>query len=54
MGRRALVRGATAATVSFTLALGLGSLTVGIAHGGTVTGEVVVPAATDIVPGRVC
>ncbi|NMI59764.1 MULTISPECIES: FG-GAP-like repeat-containing protein [unclassified Streptomyces] len=50
MGRRALVRGATAATVSFTLALGLGSLTVGSAHGGTVTGEVLVPAATAMVP----
>ncbi|MCX4408367.1 MULTISPECIES: FG-GAP-like repeat-containing protein [unclassified Streptomyces] len=50
MGRRALVRGATAAAVSFTLALGLGSLTVGSAHGDTVTGEVVVPAATAMVP----
>ncbi|MER5914776.1 FG-GAP-like repeat-containing protein [Streptomyces sp. NPDC001982] len=50
MGRRALVRGATAAAVSFTLALGLGSLTVGSAHGETVTGEVVVPATTAMVP----
>ncbi|MCX5091708.1 FG-GAP-like repeat-containing protein [Streptomyces sp. NBC_00365] len=50
MGRRALVRGATAAAVSFTLALGLDSLTVGSAHGDTVTGEVVVPAATAMVP----
>ncbi|MGY6019078.1 FG-GAP-like repeat-containing protein [Streptomyces spinosirectus] len=47
MGRRALVRGATAA-VSFTLALGL--LTSGSAQGGTVTGEVVVPATTAMVP----
>ncbi|MFI0964182.1 FG-GAP-like repeat-containing protein [Streptomyces sp. NPDC021080] len=50
MGRRALVRGATAAVVSFTLALGLGPLTAGTAHGATVTGEVVVPAATSLVP----
>ncbi|MGW2787823.1 FG-GAP-like repeat-containing protein [Streptomyces populi] len=49
MGRRALVRSATAA-VSFTLALGLGPLTAGTAHGGTVTGEVVVPATTSLVP----
>ncbi|MEU6261304.1 FG-GAP-like repeat-containing protein [Streptomyces sp. NPDC047043] len=50
MGRRALVRGATAAAVSFTLALGLGPLTAGSAHGETVTGEVVVPATTAMVP----
>ncbi|GHE64368.1 FG-GAP-like repeat-containing protein [Streptomyces capitiformicae] len=50
MGRRALVRGATAAAVSFTLAVGLGPLTVGSAHAGTVTGEVVVPATTSLVP----
>ncbi|KAB1987639.1 FG-GAP-like repeat-containing protein [Streptomyces triticiradicis] len=50
MGRRALVRSATAAAVSFTLALGLGPLTAGTAHGGTVTGEVVVPATTSLVP----
>ncbi|WP_393080297.1 FG-GAP-like repeat-containing protein [Streptomyces sp. LN704] len=50
MGRRALVRGATAAAVSFTLALGLGPLTAGSAHGDTVTGEVVVPATTSMVP----
>ncbi|MGP4084464.1 FG-GAP-like repeat-containing protein [Streptomyces sp. KR55] len=50
MGRRALVRGATAAAVSFTLALGLGPLTAGSAHGETVTGEVVVPATTSMVP----
>ena len=50
MGRRALVRGATAAAVSFTLALGLGSLSVGGAQGATVTGEVVVPATTAMVP----
>ncbi|MFF2997684.1 FG-GAP-like repeat-containing protein [Streptomyces sp. NPDC057950] len=50
MGRRALVRGATAATVSFTLALGLGPLTAGSAHGEAVTGEVIVPATTSMVP----
>ncbi|NUR04191.1 MAG: hypothetical protein HOY79_49105 [Streptomyces sp.] len=50
MGRRALVRGATAATVSFSLALGLGPLTAGSAYGETVTGEVVVPATTSAVP----
>ncbi|MFE9440383.1 FG-GAP-like repeat-containing protein [Streptomyces sp. NPDC006602] len=50
MGRRALVRGATAAAVSFALAVGLGSLTAGGAYGGTVTGEVVVPATTALVP----
>ncbi|MEU9088669.1 FG-GAP-like repeat-containing protein [Streptomyces sp. NPDC048428] len=50
MGRRALVRGATAATVSFTLALGLGPLSAGSAHGETVTNEVVVPATTAMVP----
>ncbi|MGW3954126.1 FG-GAP-like repeat-containing protein [Streptomyces sp. NPDC004752] len=49
MGRRALVRGASAA-VSFTLALGFGLLTVGSAHGETVTGEVIVPATTALVP----
>ncbi|MFJ9893806.1 FG-GAP-like repeat-containing protein [Streptomyces sp. NPDC091280] len=50
MGRRALVRGATAAAVSLALALGLGPLTIGSAHGETVTGEVVVPATTSLVP----
>ncbi|MEU0036856.1 FG-GAP-like repeat-containing protein [Streptomyces sp. NPDC006333] len=50
MGRRALVRGATAAAVSFTLALGLGPLTAASAQGKTVTGEVVVPATTSMVP----
>ncbi|MFI6933854.1 FG-GAP-like repeat-containing protein [Streptomyces sp. NPDC050287] len=50
MGRRALVRGATAAAVSFTLAVGLGSLTAGSAYGEPVTGEVVVPATTALVP----
>ncbi|MFE3598985.1 FG-GAP-like repeat-containing protein [Streptomyces sp. NPDC059142] len=50
MGRRALVRGATAAAVSFTLALGLGPFSTGSAYGGTVTGEVVVPATTAGVP----
>ncbi|MFD5749656.1 FG-GAP-like repeat-containing protein [Streptomyces sp. NPDC127033] len=50
MGRRALVRGATAAAVSFTLALGLGPFSTGSAYGGTVTGEVVVPATTAVVP----
>ncbi|GAA2502916.1 FG-GAP-like repeat-containing protein [Streptomyces longisporus] len=50
MGRRALVRGATAATVSFSLALGLGPLTAGSAYAGSVTGEVVVPATTAMVP----
>ncbi|MDF3139993.1 MULTISPECIES: FG-GAP-like repeat-containing protein [unclassified Streptomyces] len=50
MGRRALVRGATAAAVSFTLALGFGPLTAGSAYGETVTGEVVVPATTSMVP----
>lgn len=49
MGRRALVRGATAA-VAFTLALGLGSLTVGSAHGETATGEVTVPATPALLP----
>jgi hypothetical protein len=50
MGRRALVRGAIAAAVSFALALGLGPLTAGSAYGETVTGEVVVPATTAMVP----
>lgn len=50
MGRRALVRGAIAAAVSFTLAVGLGSLTAGSAHGETVAGEVVVPATTSLLP----
>ncbi|KDN76881.1 hypothetical protein DF19_14180 [Streptomyces olindensis] len=50
MGRRALVRGATAVAVSLTLAVGLGSLTAGSAHGETVAGEVVVPATTAAVP----
>ncbi|MGQ4380023.1 FG-GAP-like repeat-containing protein [Streptomyces sp. SAS_267] len=50
MGRRALVRCATAAAVSFTLALGLGPLTAGVAQGEPVTGEVVVPATTSLVP----
>ncbi|MGW2088083.1 FG-GAP-like repeat-containing protein [Streptomyces sp. NPDC001880] len=50
MGRRALVRGATATAVSFTLALGLGPLTAGSAHGAAVTGEVVVPATMATVP----
>ncbi|MFJ2215241.1 FG-GAP-like repeat-containing protein [Streptomyces sp. NPDC101062] len=50
MGRPALVRGATAAAVSFSLALGLGPLSAGSAYGKTVTGEVVVPAATAVVP----
>ncbi|MET7733885.1 FG-GAP-like repeat-containing protein [Streptomyces sp. NPDC005402] len=50
MGRRALVRGATATAVSFVLALGLGPLTAGGAQGATVTGEVVVPATTVAVP----
>ncbi|MGW7243417.1 FG-GAP-like repeat-containing protein [Streptomyces sp. NPDC054804] len=50
MGRRALVRGATATAVSFALALGLGPLTVGSAQGEPVTGEVVVPATTAMVP----
>ncbi|WP_406740140.1 FG-GAP-like repeat-containing protein [Streptomyces atratus] len=50
MGRRALVRGATATAVSFTLALGLGPLSAGSAHGETVTGEVVVPATTAMAP----
>ncbi|MFE4058727.1 FG-GAP-like repeat-containing protein [Streptomyces sp. NPDC059096] len=50
MGRRALVRGATAAAVSFALALGLGPFSTGSAYGGTVTGEVIVPATTAGVP----
>ncbi|MEV7079686.1 FG-GAP-like repeat-containing protein [Streptomyces sp. NPDC093516] len=50
MGRRALVRGATAVAVSLTLAVGLGSLTAGSAHGEGVAGEVVVPATTSAVP----
>lgn len=50
MGRRALVRGATAVAVSLTLAAGLGSLTAGSAHGETVAGEVIVPATTAAVP----
>ncbi|MEU4172708.1 FG-GAP-like repeat-containing protein [Streptomyces sp. NPDC026665] len=50
MGRRALVRSATAAAVSFTLALGIGSLTAGGAQAEPVTGEVVVPATTSSVP----
>ncbi|MFE3139075.1 FG-GAP-like repeat-containing protein [Streptomyces scopuliridis] len=50
MGRRALVRGATAAAVSFTLALGLGPFSTGSVYGGTVTGEVVVPATAAVVP----
>ncbi|MFI8166656.1 FG-GAP-like repeat-containing protein [Streptomyces sp. NPDC085931] len=50
MGRRALVRGATAVAVSLTLAVGLGSLTAGSAHGEAVAGEVVVPATTSAVP----
>lgn len=50
MGRRALVRGATAAAVSFTLTLGLGPLTAGGAYAATAAGEVVVPATTSLVP----
>ncbi|MGX1547495.1 FG-GAP-like repeat-containing protein [Streptomyces adustus] len=50
MGRRALVRGATAVAVSFTLAVGLDVLTVAGAHAATVTGEVVVPATSSPVP----
>ncbi|MFF2007540.1 FG-GAP-like repeat-containing protein [Streptomyces sp. NPDC058195] len=50
MGRRTLVRSATAATVSVTLALGLGPLAAGSAYGKTVTGEVVVPAAMAATP----
>ncbi|MGW1899405.1 hypothetical protein ACWCQB_18625 [Streptomyces hirsutus] len=47
MARRALVRGAA---VSLTLAMGLSLLTVGTAHGETVAGEVVLPAATAVLP----
>ncbi|NYV74926.1 FG-GAP-like repeat-containing protein [Streptomyces sp. UH6] len=50
MGRRVLVRSATAATVSLTLALGLGPAGAASADGRTVTGEVVVPATTSMVP----
>ncbi|MFI8218341.1 FG-GAP-like repeat-containing protein [Streptomyces sp. NPDC085932] len=50
MGRRALVRGATAVAVSCALAVGIGSLSAGSAHGETVAGEVVVPATTAAVP----
>ncbi|MFE6197026.1 FG-GAP-like repeat-containing protein [Streptomyces sp. NPDC057838] len=50
MGRRALVRGATAVAVSFALAVGAGALSAGSAHGETVAGEVVVPATTSAVP----
>ncbi|MGW1544599.1 hypothetical protein ACWCPM_31010 [Streptomyces sp. NPDC002309] len=50
MGRRALVRGATAAAVSLILAVGLGSLTVGSAHGEPVTADVAVPATTALLP----
>ncbi|MEO3972517.1 FG-GAP-like repeat-containing protein [Streptomyces sp. CAU 1734] len=50
MGRRVLVRGATATAVSFTLALGLGPLSAGSAYGETVAGEVTVPATTAMVP----
>ncbi|MFE1289468.1 FG-GAP-like repeat-containing protein [Streptomyces sp. NPDC058751] len=50
MGRRALVRSATAAAVSFTLALAIGPLTAGSAQAGPVTGEVTVPATTSLVP----
>ncbi|MFD8525026.1 FG-GAP-like repeat-containing protein [Streptomyces capillispiralis] len=51
MGRRALARGATAAAVSFTLAVGLGPLTAGGAHAATAGTEVVVPATTAQLPG---
>ncbi|WP_142232343.1 FG-GAP-like repeat-containing protein [Streptomyces calvus] len=51
MGRRAFVRGATAAAVSLTLAVGLGPLTAGAAHGATASAEVVVPATTSLLPG---
>ncbi|MEV5316705.1 FG-GAP-like repeat-containing protein [Streptomyces sp. NPDC052687] len=50
MARRALGRVATAAAVSFTLAVGLAPLTAGIAHGETVAGEVLVPATTARLP----
>ncbi|MFF4901933.1 FG-GAP-like repeat-containing protein [Streptomyces sp. NPDC001068] len=50
MGRRALVRSATATTLTFALALGIGLFTVGSAQGEPVAGEVVVPATTSMVP----
>ncbi|MDH6702803.1 FG-GAP-like repeat-containing protein [Streptomyces sp. MAA16] len=50
MGRRAHVRGATAAAVSLTLAVGLGPLTAGDAYAEPVAGEVTVPATTSAVP----
>ncbi|MER5603212.1 FG-GAP-like repeat-containing protein [Streptomyces sp. NPDC002265] len=50
MGRRALVRSATAVAVSCTLALGLDVLALGGAHAAPVSGEVVVPATTSPVP----
>jgi hypothetical protein len=50
MARRALGRVATAAAVSFTLAVGLAPLTTGTAHGETVAGEVLVPATTAQLP----
>jgi hypothetical protein len=50
MGRRVLVQGATAAAVSFSLALGLGPLMAGAAHAAPAAGEVVVPATTSALP----
>ncbi|MCW5254644.1 FG-GAP-like repeat-containing protein [Streptomyces sp. SHP 1-2] len=49
MGRRALLRGATATAVSLTLALGLGTLPADSAHAAA-AGDAIVPAATAMVP----